>query len=65
MDGLYKRLDLNIQRLQTSLFKSRQKINLRFQSQKKRFRKSPKYKRVRVLYQDEAGFGRMNRPRRC
>ena len=27
--------------------------------------KSSKYKRVRVMYQDEAGFGRINRPRRC
>ncbi len=43
----------------------RLKIKSIFKSSRKRFKHSRRYKKVRLMYQDEAGFGRISKLESC
>ena len=54
-------LDLNIPRRQTLKQLRRLKIKSTFETLSKRFKEEGTYNKVRLMYQDEAGFGRISK----
>ena len=58
-------LDLNIPRRQTLRQLRRLKIKSTFETLSKRFKEKGTYNKVRLIYQDEAGFGRISKMSSC
>ena len=58
-------LDLNIPRRQTLRQLRRLKIKSTFYTLSKRFKEEESYNKVRLMYQDEAGFGRISKMSSC
>ena len=58
-------LDLNIPRRQTLRQLRRLKIKSTFETLSKRFKEEGTYNKVRLMYQDEAGFGRISKMSSC
>ena len=58
-------LDLNIPRRQTLKQLRRLKIKSTFETLSKRFKEEGTYNKVRLMYQDEAGFGRISKMSSC
>ena len=58
-------LDLNIPRRQTLRQLRRLKIKSTFETLSKRFKEERTYNKVRLMYQDEAGFGRISKMSSC
>ena len=58
-------LDLNIPRRQTLRQLRRLKIKSTSESLSKRFKEEGTYNKVRLMYQDEAGFGRISKMSSC
>ena len=58
-------LDLNIPRRQTLRQLRRLKIKSTFETLSKRFKEEGTYNKVRLIYQDEAGFGRISKMSSC
>ena len=58
-------LDLNIPRRQTLRQLRRLKIKSTFETLSKRFKEEETYNKVRLMYQDEAGFGRISKMSSC
>ena len=61
MVGERSLLDLNISRRQTLKQLRRLKIKSTFETLSKRFKEEGTYNKVRLMYQDEAGFGRISK----
>ncbi|MBW5047151.1 IS630 family transposase, partial [Streptococcus pneumoniae] len=55
----------NILRKQTLKPLSRLKIKSQFKKKRKRFKTSRRFHKVRSMYQDEAGFGRISKLGSC
>lgn len=58
-------LDLNIPRRQMLRQLRRLKIKSTFETSSKRFKKEKAYNKVRLIYQDETGFGRISKMSSC
>ena len=58
-------LDMNIPRRQTLRQLRRLKIKSTFETLSKRFKEEGTYNKVRLMYQDEAGFGRISKMSSC
>ena len=65
MVGEQSLLDLNIPRRQTLRQLRRLKIKSTFETLSKRFKEEGTYNKVRLMYQDEAGFGRISKMSSC
>lgn len=65
MVGEQSLLDLNIPRRQTLRQLRRLKIKSTFETLSKRFKEKGTYNKVRLMYQDEAGFGRISKMSSC
>ena len=65
MVGEQSLLDLNIPRRQTLRQLRRLKIKSTFETLSKRFKEEGAYNKVRLRYQDEAGFGRISKMSSC
>lgn len=65
MVGERSLLDLNIPRRQTLRQLRRLKIKSTFETLSKRFKEEGTYNKVRLMYQDEAGFGRISKMSSC
>ena len=65
MVGERSLLDLNILRRQTLRQLRRLKIKSTFETLSKRFKEEGTYNKVRLMYQDEAGFGRISKMSSC
>ena len=65
MVGEQSPLDLNIPRRQTFKQLRRLKIKSTFETLSKRFKEEKYYNKVRLMYQDEAGFGRISKMSFC
>ena len=65
MVGERSLLDLNIPRRQTLKQLRRLKIKSTFETLSKRFKEEGTYNKVRLMYQDEAGFGRISKMSSC
>ena len=65
MVGEQSLLDLNIPRRQTLKQLRRLKIKSTFEILSKRFKEKGTYNKVRLMYQDEAGFGRISKMSSC
>ena len=65
MVGEQSLLDLNIPRRQTLRQLRRLKIKSTFETLSKRFKEEETYNKVRLMYQDEAGFGRISKMSSC
>ena len=65
MVGEQSLLDLNIPRRQTLRQLRRLKIKSTFETLSKRFKEKRTYNKVRLMYQDEAGFGRISKMISC
>ena len=65
MVGERSLLDLNIPRRQTLRQLRRLKIKSTFETLSKRFKEKGTYNKVRLMYQDEAGFGRISKMSSC
>ena len=65
MVGERSLLDLNISRRQTLKQLRRLKIKSTFEILSKRFKEKGTYNKVRLMYQDEAGFGRISKMSSC
>ena len=65
MVGERSLLDLNIPRRQTLKQLRRLKIKSTFETLSKRFKEEKSYNKVRLMYQDEAGFGRISMMSSC
>ena len=65
MVGEQSLLDLNIPRRQTLRQLRRLKIKSTFEILSKRFKEKGTYNKVRLMYQDEAGFGRISKMSSC
>lgn len=63
--GVKLALDQNTPKKQTPKSLKRLKIKSTFKSARKRFRHSRRYQKVRLMYQDEAGFGRISKLGKC
>ena len=65
MVGERSLLDLNIPSRQTLRQLRRLKIKSTFETLSKRFKEKRTYNKVRLMYQDEAGFGRISKMSSC
>ena len=65
MVGEQSLLDLNIPRRQTLRQLRRLKIKSTFETLSKRFKEKGTYNKVRLMYQYEAGFGRISKMSSC
>ena len=65
MVGERSLLDLNIPRRQTLKQLRRLKIKSTLETLSKRFKEEGTYNKVRLMYQDEAGFGRISKMSSC
>ena len=65
MVGERSLLGLNIPRRQTLRQLRRLKIKSTFETLSKRFKEEKSYNKVRLMYQDEAGFGRISKMSSC